>query len=204
MHKRDVRAKFSAFSAILCLLISNLFASTAIAKAAPIPATHWLVDTTRSRLEFSGLEGGQVFHGRFTQFDAAIDFNPQHPESGNILVRVNMSQVFVDGKQRQAAITEATWLDSRAYPEAIFTSHAIKKIDATHFTADGVLTIKSLSHPVTLDFTFTQQKNTARAQGDVTIKRRDWRIGTGDFVTDTWVAYAVKIHYEIFASRNNQ
>lgn len=169
--------------------------------AATRAMSRWHVDERKSRLEFIGREGGKKFRGRFTQFSADIDFDPLQPETGNVLVRIRMNKVKIDGKKRQNAIADSTWFDSVDFPEAVFQSTAFKRIDATHFVAEGNLTIKSITHPLTLPFTFTQKDGVARVAAKVTINRRDWNVGTGDFKSEAWVAHAVTIQLKLHATR---
>jgi len=176
-----------------------LLAITLAAFAAPAEAKPWTVDYAQSHIGFGGTANGSAFTGAFKSFTAAIDFDPDHPETGKISATIDIGGAATGDRQRDAMLPQADWFDAAKFPEAQFTSTAIRKTGADSFEAAGTLTIKGIAHPVTLPFTLVKEGDHWRAQGKADLLRNDFHIGEGDWNNQDYVKYAVAVTVDIAA-----
>ena len=70
------------------------------------------------------------------------------------------------------------------------------------YEAAGTLSIKGVSQPLTLPFSLTITDGIADMNGQVTIDRTLWEVGSGAWSTDEWVSTAVVIDVKIKAEAN--
>ena len=88
-------------------LALGLFAAPLAAQAAD-----WTVDPAKSRIGFSGTQVGAPFKGRFTRYDARIDFDPAKPEAGKAVVLIDLTSAETGDKQRDEALPQADWFNT--------------------------------------------------------------------------------------------
>jgi polyisoprenoid-binding protein YceI len=174
--------------------------SIAAMTASPAFAGAWNVDYAHSRLGFAGHQGGASFEGGFRNFQAAIDFDPAHPENGKITASIDIASATAGDDERDAYLPQSDWFDAKQFPKAEFTSTAIRAASAPScYEASGNLTIKGIAKPVTLPFCLTPEGDHMRAQGNLTLLRNDFHIGAGQWSGEGVVANAVTVTVDIRA-----
>lgn len=174
----------------------------ALCVASPATAAQWVLVPEKSRIGFSASQGGDPFTGSFPGFTTRIDFDPDAPEKGHIEATIPLARVSVEGKDRQEAITGEDWFNIGKFPEARFVSRSITRgKEAGQYVAEGDLTLKGVTQPVTLPFTLNVAGNEATAKGTLTLKRNLFKVGTGDFAGEDWIGHDVKIDVTIVATK---
>lgn len=165
-----------------------------------VPA--WTVVKEKSFLKFYAIQNSAPVQGRFTDFTADIRFDADQPDNSSITVEVNTASVQAGNEDVQKNIVLPEWLSANAFPKATFKS---KKINRTPFTdnyfADGDLTLKGNTMPVTLNFILKQTGNTSIANGYVTLKRNDFGVGQGEWAKDDVIKNEVRVEFRIFAEK---
>ena len=165
----SIRAAALLFlSAILCL-----------AAAVPASADVWIVDKDKSRLTFEVQQGGGTLQGSFTSWDAAIDFDPASPETSVISAQIQPASASTGNAQFDGTLPGQDWFDTAGFPNAEFKTDTVALVQDTTYQADGTLTIKGASHPVTLQFTLEIDGDTAAAKGTAVLSRLDYGLGAG-------------------------
>jgi polyisoprenoid-binding protein YceI len=163
-------------------------------------ATHpWTVDYAHSHLGFTGTQGTDLFEGSFKKFKADIDLDPDHPETGKITVTVDTRTVTTGDSQRDQMLPHADWFYVGEFPQAQFVSTQIHKTGDNGYETQGTLTLKGLSHVITLPFTLTPEGDHWRAQGKVTLVRSDFHIGEGDWADEKIVKLNVDVFFDLVA-----
>jgi polyisoprenoid-binding protein YceI len=179
------------------LLFVVLFAlGISSANAAP-----WKMDAAKSQLGFSGTQTGAAFKGRFTRFNALIDFDPNHPETSRITVTIDPASAVTGDSQRDTALPGNDWFDAAHFPQAKFVTSGIRKTGANAYAAAGILTLRGIAKPVTLPFTLTIDGATAHARGHLNLVRTAFGVGQGTWTSGQWVALEVGIDVDIVATR---
>jgi polyisoprenoid-binding protein YceI len=173
------------------------------ASAAPGDAAGWKVDPAKSRFGFSGTQTGAKFEGRFTKYNAAITFDPDHPETSRISVTVDLASAATGDIQRDSALPGKDWFDTPAFPQAKFETTVVHKKGANTYEATGNLTLRGVTRPVVLPFTLDINGATAHAKGHADLVRSAFGVGQGPWATGQWVALEVGIDVDLVATRSN-
>lgn len=161
----------------------------------------WSVDYSKSRLGFIATQAGNSFEGRFENFDARINFDPDDVSAASVDVLIDMTSARTGDRQRDIALPGEEWFATKTYPTAMFSSGDIEDLGAGAYVAHGRLTIKGVTKEVDLPFKLEINGDNARASGGLTIIRTDYGVGTGEFSTGKWVGLNVDIRFEISATR---
>ncbi len=185
--------------AVALAMLVFAIATCAGAGAADIP--NWTVDPAKSRLGFSGTQTGAAFRGSFARYNAAIAFDPAHPEAAHIKVTVDLSSATTGDTQRDTALPGDDWFDIAHFPQATFTSDSIRKKSDGSYEAVGMLTLRGISRPLTLPFTLEINGASAHARGHAVLVRTAFGIGQGQWATDDYVALEVGVDIDIIATR---
>ncbi|MBA4274897.1 MAG: hypothetical protein C0436_04510 [Alphaproteobacteria bacterium] len=178
----------------------SLIVACALMFSLPAHAASWVVDTTKSRLGFTGLQGEDTFKGEFKRFTVTLDFDAAALDTSRIEVVIPTESITVEGKDREEAIREKDWFDVAHFPEARFISTRITRADANSFIAEGTLTIKGISKPISLPFSMLTNNNETTAHTSVSLTRGDFALGTGEYESDEWIKPVVQVYAMVVAS----
>ncbi|NDC43159.1 MAG: YceI family protein [Chitinophagia bacterium] len=116
-----------------------------------------------------------------------------------LLEEANLQLAHINASIEPGTVSTGNWLLNKhvraalsadAYPAIAFRSQAIVARSGGGYEAQGRLTIKDVTRPVTLPFTFTRQGARGVFEGTFKLKPRDYHVdrwGTPDEVTITLV-----------------
>lgn len=178
----------------------SLFVAFVLLLSLPAHAASWVVDASKSRLGFTGLQGEDTFKGEFKRFTVTLDFDAAALDKSHIEVVIPIESITVEGKDRDEAIREKDWFDAVQFPEARFVSTHITRADANSFVAEGTLTIKGISKPVSLPFTMLTNNNETTAHTSLSLMRGDFALGTGEYASDAWIKPVVQVYAMVVAT----
>ena len=168
--------------------------------AAPAAPT-WVVDKAASKIGFSGAMSGQPFYGALRRWDATIRFDPKALATSSINVQIDTRSAATGDPSRDEALPSADWFSAAAFPRATFAANQFKDLGAGRYQAIGSLTLRGVTRPVTLPFTLDVQGEVATMQGALTLDRRAFGVGQGQFASGDTVAAAVRVNVSIRAKR---
>ena len=163
-------------------------------------ATPWTVQPDASTLGFTAELQGAPVEGRFERFDAAIALDPANPETGSVTITVDIASVRSSNAQADGAIRGADWFAADSFGQAVFQSDAITGADGA-YVAEGTLTIRDESVPVSLPFTLAVDGDTAQADGTLTLDRTAFGVGQGSWAAPQPVAHEVDVTFSVSATR---
>jgi len=172
-------------------MILSLLAGTAIGAA---EAAEWQMIPDSSTVRFIGVQEGSAFRGRFQNFTAMIDFDPENPGAGKIIGVVMTESVESGDAERDATLMEEDWFDPQNYPESRFESESIEQLDDGTYAAHGQMTLVGISQPVTMAFEFEVDGSTASFSGTFDVKRLEFGVG---WEATNWIADDVAIQVEL-------
>ena len=173
-----------------------LLAMPAIAAAPAAKAPGWTVDQSNSTLGFEGVGQGTGFAGTFGKWGATINFDPANLAASGAEVTIDTGSAATGDASRDEPLSSEEWFSSAAFPDATFTTTAIKSTGPNAYVADGNLSIRGVSKAVQLPFTLTINGNHADMDGSLVLDRSLWGIGAGswqDHSVDPNVTVKVKI-----------
>lgn len=152
-------------------------------------------------LGITATQFGSPVQGRFADWTAAIEFDPDAPgpEMGTVTVQISIPSLTLGSVTSEALKPE--FFDAEAHPTATFDA-VIRAAegDAGH-VADGTLTLKGATVPLSLPFSLTLDGDTAQMDGQTVIDRRDFGIGTTSYADEQTVAHDVTISVSLTATR---
>lgn len=153
--------------------------SMAAAPTATAPA--WAVNRNTSTLSFTGAAQGTPFTGAFGSWDAQILFDPANLGASQATVTVQTASAKTGDADKDGPLQEESWLATQMFPQATFKTTSIKSAGTNSYVADGTLTIRDVSQPVSLPFDLTITGNDAHMTGALKLDRATFHLGEGAF-----------------------
>ena len=102
--------------------------------------------------------GLSTYVGRFNQFDAQLNFDPNNMQAASLVASVQISSIDVNNEKLATTLQNSTWFDSQTFPQALFKSQKVTPINAdgsdNQFAFEGLLTLRGVTKPVTFSATF--------------------------------------------------
>jgi polyisoprenoid-binding protein YceI len=174
-------------------LVASLALAAVVASAAiaPAHASHFSAHPGSS-LQFSAAYQGEEFTGRFTRFEAAIRFDPKNLASSRLDVRIPLASARTDNAERDEMLVGPEFFDAGATPEARYEATRVVRLKDGRFRADGTLTLRGVSKPVPLLFTWTDGAMPTLT-GEAVVNRLDFGVGSGDWEDLELIPNRVKI-----------
>lgn len=126
--------------------------------------------------------GYSMYHGRFDNLDARLNFDPKAPEKSTIEATIDTGSINTNNEKLQGELKGEKFFNSAKFPQATFKSlHISRSGDAG--TMMGELTILGVTKPVTLNVVFHGagqhpflKKDTIGFDATGTISRSAWGI----------------------------
>lgn len=172
--------------ALTCLLLAALVLPCASY------ATDYAVQPAASKLGFTGVFQGASFDGSFGQWTATINYDPAHLASSKFDVKVNLASVKTGDSDRDSALPGADFFDVAKFPTAHFVTTGFRNVDGK-VIADGQLTLRGVTKPVSLAVNFKPQGQGATLDVATTLKRLDFDVGGGQYADTSVIGADVKV-----------
>jgi len=146
-----------------------------------------------SEIVFVTRQMGVPVEGRFTQWQAELQFDPKAPAAGKVAFSIDTGSARFGAAETEAEVRKPEWFHVARFPQASFRSGAIRATGPDRYQVSGRLTIKGQSQdivvPVALDG--------ATATGSFTIRRLAFRIGDGEWADTSMVADDVQVRFKL-------
>ncbi|WHM38044.1 YceI family protein [Streptomyces sp. BPTC-684] len=111
----------------------------------------WAIDPIHSEIAFSVRHLGIAnVRGRFDEFAGEIVL-AENPLESSVNATIKIASVSTAHEQRDAHIRSEEFLHAEEFPEMTFRSTGIRPGGGDGFLADGELTVRGVTQPVTLD-----------------------------------------------------
>lgn len=185
--------------AAAALALLSLPATAQAPELAAPSAAAWTVDKAQSRLGFTSKSDGQPFVGKFNQWEAQIAFDAANLGASSATVTIPLASVEVDDPAKADSLKGDPWFSTALFPSATFKSSAIRA-EGAGYVADGTLTIRDKTQPVSLPFELTIEGDVAKMKGALTINRKDYGLGVGGW-EDSHVDANVTIEVAVTAKK---
>jgi len=188
---------------VLRRMLPFALALLVFAPAAAESATQWNLLHDKSSITFHPRQMGQSFDGAFDVFAASILFDEADLANSKVKVTIQTGSAHTGAADRDENLKGEAWLNVAAFPEAVFTAETFRKTGEAGFEADGTLTVRNVSLPVTLPFTLKVetegQKKTATMDAHLTLDRSKLGLGTGDWADTSIIANEVPVDIHVTA-----
>jgi polyisoprenoid-binding protein YceI len=162
----------------------------------------YVLDPAHTRIGFSARHAMvTTVHGQFDTFEGTAHIDAADPASSSVSVTIKAPSVTTGNEQRDGHLKSADFFDGENHPDITFVSTAVER-DGSEWAITGDLTIKTVSHPVTVVF---EEIGSARDpygnvrvgfEGGATIKRSDWGLNFNAALETGGVLVSEKIKLE--------
>lgn len=158
-------------------------------------ATQWTMQPKESTLTFVGTQAGAPFQGAFDRFTADIRFDPEDLAASRFDVTIDTASVNTKDGERDDIIRGPDLFGSRQWPTARYVAEKFTDKGAGKYSATGQLTLREVTKPVPIEFTFESKDGTAWLKGQATLRRIDFGVGQGEWKDTQTVANEVQIRF---------
>lgn len=160
----------------------------------PALAGNWQV--AEGVLTFTVRQMGADVTGSFPNWQADITFDPDAPTGNRVRVAIDTSTLTLGSVTDQAK--GADFFDVAAHPTALFEADILPA--GADYMAQGTLTLRGATVPVTLPFTLDLQGDSATMTGATTLDRRDFGMGAS-YPDEGTIGFAVTVTARLTATR---
>lgn len=167
--------------------------------AAPAIAADWRTEAD-SRLGFTATAQGEAFQGVFKRFEARIRFDPAALEDSRFEVEIDLRSVDSRNAERDEMLADPAFFDSLARPQAQYVATRFTALEDGRFRADGELTLRGATRAVPLDFAWASEGDGATLDGEATLDRIAFGIGSGEWEDASAIAHEVRVRTRLVLS----
>lgn len=112
------------------------------------------IDASHSSVVFSISHFYSRVTGRFTGIKGTISLDPDDLGTGSARVVIDAGSIDTDVADRDTHLRSADFFDVQRYPRITFESSGVRPAGENRAMLDGILTLKGVSRPVTLEIEF--------------------------------------------------
>lgn len=159
--------------------------------AAPAFAADY-VQAPGSTLVFASHYQGETFTGRFGGFTTTLSFDPKQLATSRLDVTIQLAGTQTGNRDRDDTLASTDFFNVGKFAQARYTATTFRALGGNQYAADGTLTLRGASRPVTLTFTWTPGAQPVLA-GKATVKRLDFGVGAGDWADTSLIPNDVAI-----------
>lgn len=159
----------------------------------------WQLIPESSELVFSGTHAGVPFRGRFTRWQARLDFDPTNLETSTLSALIDTASARDGNPLHDETLPEAEWFDVTNHPHARFESTRIVRLDDSRYTLEGTLTIKNRPQPVQLQMELKDDR--LQIGGAFELDRAALDLGMASDPGGDYVSRAIGVHVRVDARR---
>ena len=99
--------------------------------------------------------GFSTFIGRFNDFNASLDFDPENIEASQVEVVINTAGLDINNEEFAEELRGDAWFNVEQFPQAVFrTTSFFESVDEDTFVFVGDLTLLGVTAPVDLEINF--------------------------------------------------
>lgn len=160
----------------------------------------WKIVPEASKITFTATQNNAPVTGEFKKFNTDINFDIDKLNASKVNVVVDVDSVTTSYSDVATTLKSKEWFDSKTYPHAVFKTNHFIKTGKGIYQANGTLTIRDKTAPVTLTFIFEEYAPTkAKVKGSTTFKRTQFGVGQGEWAKTNLVKDEVKVEFLLTA-----
>ncbi len=161
----------------------------------PALATDY-VQAPGSSLVFAGKYQGEAFTGRFPGFATTFRFDPKQLATSKLVVSIPLATAATSNADYDGELRGASFFDAAKFPRATYAATKFRALGGNRYAADGTLTLRGVSKPVVLEFTWTPGAAPVLS-GKATVKRLSFGVGGGDWADTALIPDAIAISTKV-------
>lgn len=169
--------------------------ATLLLAMAPAFATDY-VQAPGSTLVFAGIYEGEAFTGRFPGFVTRFSFDPAQLATAKLDVTIPLATASTGNSDYDGEMRGSEFFNSAKFPQARYTAARFRPLGGNRYAADGTLSLRGVSKPVTLDFTWTPGAKPVLT-GKATVKRLDFGVGGGEWADTALIPNEIAVSTKV-------
>ena len=154
------------------------------------------VQAPGSSLVFAGSYQGEGFTGRFPGFATTFRFDPKQLATSKLQVTIPLATAATSNADYDGELRGASFFDAAKFPRATFSATKFRALGGNRFAADGTLTLRGVSKPVVLEFSWTPGAAPVLS-GKATVRRLAFGVGGGDWADNALIPDAIAISTKV-------
>ena len=160
VHKKEHKKIHHKFYQSLLIVSMLLFTSSCTSWLQPaleqeivgIKAGEYSLDNDHAALLFKiNHMGFSSYVGRFNDFEVSLDFDPSKIENSRIEAVIDMRSIDVNNPAFAQTLLGSSWLNTQNFPQALFRSVSVEKIDNQKMLVQGELTFLGVTKAITME-----------------------------------------------------
>lgn len=152
-------------------------------------AQEWTVDPAHSGVMFEITHIFSTIRGRFSDFSANVSFDPQHPEKSRFEFVVKTDSIDTQIAKRDAHLKTADFFEAAKYPQIVFKSTKVARVEGNRFLLEGKMTVKDVTQDMQVELLYLGKKENPMSKGSEVagletrfkIDRLAFHVGDGKF-----------------------
>ena len=143
----------------------------------------YTLDPAHSRIGFVARHAMVTkVRGAFNEFEGTATLDGANPANSSAQVTISTASIDTRNAQRDGHLRSNDFLAMDEYPQITFVSTGARQVDDSTFELTGDLTIKGVTNPITIPFSFEGAAKDPFGnlrvgfEGAVTINRKDYGI----------------------------
>lgn len=176
-------------------LVRGLLMTALSVAALPALAADY-VQAPGSTLIFASNYQGETFTGRFGGFNTSLSFDPANLATSKLDVTIQLAGTKTGNDDRDGTLVGADFFNVGKFAQARYTATKFRALGGNQYAADGTLSLRGVTKPVTLTFTWTPGAAPVLA-GKATVKRLDFGVGGGDWADPATIPNDVAISTKV-------
>lgn len=167
-------------------------------------AATWELDPNESRVVFHYSYEGTPYEGEFKDVSATFDIDPTRPGACAFEVTIPIEEISVDSREVKDYLLDIELFDVDQFPTATFSAENCELQSMSSFVADGTLTIRDVTKPMSFPFEFEVEMYDGQPRfhltSEVTIQRLEFGVGQGYWANTAAIPNDVEIEIDVYAS----
>ena len=197
-------AVVAAASAGPVVAATSARASMPAAAGRDATGVRYVLDPTRSTLEFRFRQAGATATGRFTRYRVTLEWPGTVTSPGNAKLEVEIDTASLDtaDADRDGTLRGADLFAVERFPQARFTARElVPTAPSGILMARGLLQIRdrsrALAVPLNVRFATESGRRVAYLRGEAPLKRLEFGVGQGEWQSTQWVDDEVVVHWDL-------
>ncbi len=155
------------------------------------------VDASHGALIFGYKQEGSPGEGNFRRFSGDVVFDAAKLKESRVRLEVDLTSVDVHDATTNAELQGGVWFNTKSFPKATFVATGATLLTSGRFEAPGQLTIKGITRKVVASFTARADAGGTLLEGQVPLKRSEFKVGEGTWADYSVLADEVSIHFKL-------
>jgi len=161
----------------------------------------WRIDPDASTIAITFDVDGKPRSGGFEVFRGEATFDPDAKSDASLRFEIETASIDLDEAFATDFVKSIDWLFVDEHPVAIYELLSLTHIEGDRFRADGMLTMRGKTNPVSGDLVLTLAGRSASAVGSAGFDRKDFGVGVGFSTLFVEIGPNIGVSFDLKASK---